>query len=326
MREQLGSLVDARAFRSPSCTRPRAASTTASATGPARVGGRCGWTPAASPSDPTPPAVGGSLHVLPRGESGPTCAAVHERVRRRVAGGISRTAPWWDAVLGDTDVYLGGTAGPPGDGAPRRCRRHGRLRDLQGRPRLERRPGAPRAGGLGARRGVGRGRAGALASPRRARPRRDGGRTDRGRPSAVGRGPGRPTGRHRLAAGPPVGPSARRRRVARGAPLRVARPARGAAWTTRSCPQVGGTFELVVDERGVGTCRRTEGPCELQLGVSELGSLLLGGSSVRRLARAGRATASPETLVRADEMFGDRPACRGAGCASERSSCDDRAR
>lgn len=54
------------------------------------------------------PDPGGSLHVLGRDEAAGPCAAVHERARRRRAGGVSRSDEWWSAVFGDEELYLGG--------------------------------------------------------------------------------------------------------------------------------------------------------------------------------------------------------------------------
>lgn len=252
------------------------------------------------------PAVGGSLHVLPRGESGPTCAAVHERVRRRVAGGISRTAPWWDAVLGDTDIYLGGTAGH----LVMVHRDDAGATDGYAIYKVDHDWSAGQAHhALVVWELVGESVAVELALWR-ALVEHDLVATVAG-PIAVD---------HPLW---DVVLDARQVGIDWQQDLLWARPLDVAALLAARrysspgrlvvgvddpfLPQVGGSFELVVDERGVGTCRRTEGPCELQLGVSELGSLLLGGSSVRRLARAGRATASPETLVRADEMLATDP-------------------
>jgi predicted acetyltransferase len=73
-------------------------------------------------------------------------------------------------------------------------------------------------------------------------------------------------------------------------------------------PAVGGTFELTVDGAGVGECRRTDADPQVHLDMSELGSVLLGGTSWRRLGRASRVRAAvPDTLADladlADAMF-----------------------
>lgn len=55
------------------------------------------------------PEVGGSLQVLQRPDAQEACAQVHDRARRTRNGGLSRPDSWWPVILGDTDVYLGGT-------------------------------------------------------------------------------------------------------------------------------------------------------------------------------------------------------------------------
>lgn len=65
----------------------------------------------------------------------------------------------------------------------------------------------------------------------------------------------------------------------------------------------GGRFELEATPDG-GVCRRTNAQPELILGPEELGNLYLGGGSAGALWRAGRIQATPETIARADRIFG----------------------
>ncbi|MEV7726668.1 GNAT family N-acetyltransferase [Streptomyces sp. NPDC087917] len=63
----------------------------------------------------------------------------------------------------------------------------------------------------------------------------------------------------------------------------------------------GGRYLL---DAGAGTCARTEEPADLRLGVSELGSLYLGGESAVRLAALGRLTEErPGAVALADVVF-----------------------
>jgi predicted acetyltransferase len=73
-------------------------------------------------------------------------------------------------------------------------------------------------------------------------------------------------------------------------------------------PHLGGTFELSAGADGAGRCHRSDEAAMLHLGVAELGSVLLGGTGWRRLARAGRVRGGPEALASADEMFHVDPA------------------
>ncbi len=64
-----------------------------------------------------------------------------------------------------------------------------------------------------------------------------------------------------------------------------------------------GTFVVEADDGGAGTCRRWDGPADLHLDVSDLGAALLGGTSLRRLLRAGRIVEStPGAAARFDAM------------------------
>jgi predicted acetyltransferase len=54
------------------------------------------------------PDPGGSVRLVPRHEALPACASVHDRARRAHPGGLTRSQPWWEIVLGDASMYLGG--------------------------------------------------------------------------------------------------------------------------------------------------------------------------------------------------------------------------
>lgn len=248
------------------------------------------------------PDAGGSLHVLQRDDAVEHCAAVHDRVRRRVPGGLSRAASWWPVVLGDTDVYLGGT---------------------RGHLVLVHRDDAGEADGYAiytvdhdwsSGQAHHRLKVWELV----------------GESSAVELAMWRTLAEHDLVAtvsGPVAVDHPLFDVVADGRqvgmdweqdllwarPLDVttllsARSYRGAGRLVLDVhdpflAEVGGTFELSVDDTGAGECRRTEAPAELRLGSAELGGLLLGGTTWRRLGRAGRVHGEPAVLSRADELF-----------------------
>lgn len=248
------------------------------------------------------PDAGGSLHVLQRDDAVEVCAAVHDRVRCRVPGGLSRAASWWPVVFGDTDVYLGGTRGhlvlvhrdDEGDAdgyaiyavdhdwSSGQAHHELKVWELVGvSPAVE-------------------------LALWRTLVEHDLVATVSG-PVAVD---------HPLfdvvADGRQVGIDWEQdllwARPLDIATLLSARTYRGAGRLVLAVhdpflPDVGGTFELSVDDTGSGECRRTEAAAELRLGSAELGGLLLGGSSCRRLARAGRVHGEPAVLSRADELF-----------------------
>ncbi len=54
------------------------------------------------------PVAGGSCTILERGDARAACVAVHDRARLATAGGLARSAAWWDVVLGDVESYIGG--------------------------------------------------------------------------------------------------------------------------------------------------------------------------------------------------------------------------
>jgi predicted acetyltransferase len=67
-------------------------------------------------------------------------------------------------------------------------------------------------------------------------------------------------------------------------------------------PELGGRFRLVAED-GAGTCVRTDDAAEITLGVAELGSLYLGGTSAIQLAAASRITGEPAALLRLHQTF-----------------------
>jgi predicted acetyltransferase len=69
------------------------------------------------------------------------------------------------------------------------------------------------------------------------------------------------------------------------------------------CPWNSGRYELDGGPDGA-TCRKGRRRPDVRLGVRELGSVYLGGVTFSQLARAGRIDASPETVLKADAMFG----------------------
>ena len=66
-----------------------------------------------------------------------------------------------------------------------------------------------------------------------------------------------------------------------------------------------GRFALTAETGPSGaTCRATDEPADILLGVDALAAAYLGGVTFTNLARAGQATAAaPETLAVADAMF-----------------------
>lgn len=54
------------------------------------------------------PAPGGRYRIVDRSEAAGECAAVHDRARRLHPGGLTRTDAWWQVVLGDAELYIGG--------------------------------------------------------------------------------------------------------------------------------------------------------------------------------------------------------------------------
>lgn len=253
------------------------------------------------------PEVGGSLQILQRSDSLQICAAVHETARLNTNGGLSRPESWLPVVLGDTDVYLGGTAD---------------------HLVMVHRDGSGRADGYAIykvdhdwSRGqadhelqvwelVGESRQVELALWRTLA-NHDLVSLVTG-PIAVdhplfdvvvdGRQVGtvweqdllwaRPLDVERLLSTRRYG-SAGRIVIAVDDPL---------------MPQLGGRFLLEVDDHGVGSCTRTDLEEHARVGVSDLGRVLLGGCSFRRLSAAGQALIShPGTATGLDRMFGVDP-------------------
>lgn len=249
------------------------------------------------------PDPGGSLHLLQIDEAHDTCAQVHDAVRRRVTGGLSRPASWWPAVLGEVDVYLGGVAG-------HLVMVH---RDTTGR-----------ADGYAIYKvdqDWSRGQANHVVSVWelvgvttdvevalwRALVEHDLVATVTGQiavdhplfdVAVDGRQVGADWDQDLLWARPlDVCAVLSARRY--GAPGHLVLAVEDAF-----LPEVGGTFELIVDDSGAGECRRTDADPQVHLQMSELGSVLLGGTSWRRLSRAGRVrVASAGVADLADAMF-----------------------
>jgi predicted acetyltransferase len=253
------------------------------------------------------PDPGGSLHVVQRADAHDVCAQVHDRVRRVVPGGISRPDTWWPVVLGDTDVYLGGTA-------DHLVMVH---RDDTGRPdgyaiyKVDHDWARGQANHvLSIWELVGESAPVELALWR-ALVDHDLVREVTG-PIAVdhplfdvvvdGRQVGMDWQQDLLWARPlDVATLLSSRRY--GAPGRVV-----LGIDDPFLPEVGGTFELSVDDSGEGRCTRTDAAPGVHLDVSELGAMLLGGTSLRRLVRAGRASVvDPADAVSTDAMFGVDP-------------------
>jgi len=68
-------------------------------------------------------------------------------------------------------------------------------------------------------------------------------------------------------------------------------------------PDVAGRYALTVTG-GTAVCERTEDAADLGMDVSDLGSILLGGTPASTLADAGRLRVhSPRVLPSADAMF-----------------------
>ncbi len=65
-----------------------------------------------------------------------------------------------------------------------------------------------------------------------------------------------------------------------------------------------GVYLLEADDTGAGSCRRAEGPADIELDLEDLGACYLGRSRFTGLARAGRLTGSTDALRTADLMFG----------------------
>lgn len=54
------------------------------------------------------PTAGGRTRLVTRGAAARICPQVHDAARLATAGGLARSAAWWDVVLGDSGAYLGG--------------------------------------------------------------------------------------------------------------------------------------------------------------------------------------------------------------------------
>ncbi len=249
---------------------------------------------------------GGSLRVVDRAEAWHLCPQVHDRVRRRVPGGLSRSEDWWAVVLGDAETYIGGSprrlvmvhaddAGSPDgyaiyevreDWSSGQAQHHLSVWELVGEH-----PGAE-------------------VALWRALMHHDLVATVTG-PIAIDhilwdvvedpRQVGIDWQQDLLWA-----------RLLDVATVLSARTYRGSGRVVVEVddefrPDCGGTFSLDVDA-GVGTCTRVERPAHMTLSASDLAGMVLGDSSFRRLARAGRIrSADPGALVLADHLFGVDP-------------------
>ncbi len=249
------------------------------------------------------PEVGGSLQILQRSEALQICASVHETARLGTPGGLSRPETWWPVILGDTDVYLGGTA-------EHLVMVH---RDRSGRAdgyaiyKVDHNWSRGQADHeLRVWELVGESRQVELALWR-ALAEHDLVSVVTG-PIAVdhplfdvvvdGRQVGTEWDQDLLWARPlDVGGllSARRYGSAGRTVIAVEDPL---------TPQLGGRFLLEVDDDGVGSCTRTDADEQVRVCVSDLGRVLLGGCSFRRLATAGQARiADPAAAIDLDRMF-----------------------
>ena len=77
--------------------------------------------------------------------------------------------------------------------------------------------------------------------------------------------------------------------------------------TDRFLPDNDGVYELEAGPDGAA-CRRSSAEPDLELPVGALGSVFLGGSSMRTLARAGLIRGSDRALTVADRLFAWSPA------------------
>lgn len=248
------------------------------------------------------PDPGGSYRLVAREEAHAACAAVHDAARRACPGGLSRSADWWEVVLGDVPLYIGG-------GRQRLVLLH---EDAAGRP-----------DGYAIYEvhqdwSSGHARHGLHASEVVATDER------------VELGLWRTLLDHDLvasASGPlPVDHTLwdvledpRVARVRWEQDLLWARlldvPAALAARTYAADgevvlevvdgfrPPAAAVHRLVVED-GAGSCEPSDGPVELRVDVSDLGACWLGDASLRRLVRAGRVEELAEgAAARADAMF-----------------------
>ena len=233
------------------------------------------------------PDPGGSFTLGTPAADREALVAVHDSVRSARPGGLSRSAPWWDAVVGEVEMYLGG-------GRRQLSLVH---RDRTGRPDGyaiyavdEDWSGGQANHTLGVWELVGED-VGIEVALWRALVQHDLVATVTG-PIAVDHAlwdvlvdPRQISIRWeqdllwaRVIDVPTV-LTARRYVTADVLVLAIRDPFLGRA---------DGTFRLEVDAHGVGSCSPHTGPADLELDIADLGSTLLGGASLRRLQRAGR--------------------------------------
>lgn len=249
------------------------------------------------------PEVGGSLRVVQREDALEVCARVHDHARRVTNGGLSRPDSWWPVIMGDTDVYLGGTKdhlvmthrGDDGhvdgyaiykvdhDWDRGQANHTVRVWELLGEtPRVE----------LALWRAlVEHDLIASVTGPIAVdHPLFDVALDCRQVGSSWEQDLlwARPLDVERLL-------SSRRYSVAGRLVLRVDDPL---------LADVGGCFALEVDHDGVAKCSRTSELPQIQMGISELGRVLLGGCSFRQLARAGQVSVlDDEAGSDADSLF-----------------------
>lgn len=251
------------------------------------------------------PVASGSLQIVAAADAVEVCTAVHDRVRRARAGGLARSRAWWLTVLGDVENYLGGSA-------KQLVLVH---RDDAGRPDgyaiysvAEDWGGGQADHSLEVWEAVGD-TAGVELALWRALIEHD----------LVGAVHGAVPPDHVL-----FDVAVDGRQVAsawdqdllwvRLVDVAAVLAARTYGLDGRLVLDVqdrsglaAGRVELVVDA-GVGDCRASTASADLELSVSDLGELVLGSPSFRRLVRAGRvAELRPGAAGRADAMFGTDP-------------------
>jgi predicted acetyltransferase len=76
----------------------------------------------------------------------------------------------------------------------------------------------------------------------------------------------------------------------------------------RFCEWNRGSYALTVDDDGSARCRRIDAAADVEVDVSTLGSLYLGGRSAAAMALAGAVSGAAEAIGRLDAMFGGAPA------------------
>ena len=253
------------------------------------------------------PDPGGSYRLVPRQEAHVACAAIHDRAMRARHGSLARSSEWWQVVLGDVELYLGGGERRmvilhlDRSGTPDGYVIYEVAQDWSGGQAHHRLDvwelvGADPSVELGLWRTVldhdlvasvsgpvpvDHPLFDVVVDPRQVRTRWD---QDLlwarllDVPAALGSRTYDEDGALRLGV------------------------------SDRAHPSAAGTYELVV-EGGKGRCERVGGGGELVLDVADLGACWLGGASFRRLARGGRVVEAVDGAARsADRLFATDPA------------------